>query len=92
MSSPQGKFAVMQDDLMLPVTYQAKELEFPFRVATQGYVPRYIVLVDDVEVFVETDDQGALRAIIYNPELVNDKLPEKGLLEAITSVIQMLTA
>jgi hypothetical protein len=77
--------------LMLPVTYRGQEYAFPFRVVPQGFTMRYTVLVGDVEVVYERDDAGELRALIYNQDEITGKLPERGLLEAISAVIVQLT-
>lgn len=80
----------MSEDLKLPVTYKGIEHEYPLRVAAGGYVPRFIVEVEGVEVVIERDDAGELRAVVYNPDEVKEKLPERGLFEAITSVVAQL--
>ena len=80
----------MDDVLKLPVMYRGEELEFPFRVLLQGFTTRYVVDVDGVEVTYERDDSGELRAVIYDQEQLRGKLPGRGLMEAITKVIQRL--
>jgi len=82
----------MDAELMLPVEYKGKEYEFPFKVVLQGYAPRYVVLVDELEVIFERDDQGELRAIVYNQEGLTASLPAHGLLEVISATIQQLTS
>ena len=75
---------------MLPVEYRGTEYAFPFRVVPAGFVTRYAVLIDEVEVIYEPDDSGELRALIYDSEGVSVKLPERGLLEAVGAVISQL--
>ena len=81
----------MNNELTLPVTYKGEEHEFPFRLMSGGYMPRFVVLVNNVEIVIEADDLGELRAIIYDAEQIVGSLPEKGLLEAITVVVAQLT-
>ena len=76
--------------MMLPVEYRGPEYMFPFRVVPQGFAMRYTVLVDEVEVVFERDDSGELRALVYDHDQIGKKLPDRGLLEAISSVIQQL--
>ena len=77
------------ESLILPVTYKGKELEFPLQIVPQGYTYRFIVLIETVEVIFEQDEQGAFRAIA-NHAHEPKHLPERGLLEAITVVIQSM--
>lgn len=80
----------MEDALQLPVSFRGEELEFPFRVADTGYVRRFVVMVDGVEVHFEPDDSGELRAIVPNVNDVKLALPSKPLLEAIGESITQL--
>lgn len=80
----------MEDLYQLPVSYKGEELEFPFRIVAQGYVQRFVVRIAEVDVVFEPDDSGEYRAIVYDADGVTGKLPERGLLEAISSVIQQL--
>ncbi len=81
----------MDEELILPVVYKGREYGFPFRVLVQGFATRYAVLVEGVEVIYERDDSGELRAIIYGQEDQGLRLPEPGLLQAISEVIEMLS-
>ena len=82
---------IMDDALLLPVEYNGKEYEFRLKIVSSGYAPRYFVWVHEVEVIFERDDEGAFRALIYNPETASSPLPERGLLESIGSTLQQLT-
>ena len=81
----------MNDLFALPVSYQGRELEFPFKVIAHGYMTRYVIIVGDVEVSFEKDDFGELRAVIYDQDQLQGKLPERALLQAITETLQQLT-
>jgi hypothetical protein len=50
------------------------------------------VLVDELEFYFERDEQGELRAILYNDGGLTASLPAHGLLEAISRTITQLTA
>ncbi len=80
----------MDDALQLPVYYRGETLEFPFRVAHLGYVRRFVVQVQEVEVHYETDDSGELRAVIPHINELRAPLPERELLEAIGESIGKL--
>jgi hypothetical protein len=80
----------MDDALQLPVSYKNETLEFPFRVAHLGFVRRFIVDVNGVEVHYETDDSGELRAIIPHINELTVATPKKDLLEAIGTSISAL--
>ena len=81
----------MDDTFLLPVTYRGTEYEFRLKIVSAGYAPRYFVWVHDVEVVFERDDSGSFRAIVYNPEVFSNQLPERGLLESISSMLDDLT-
>lgn len=82
----------MEHSLWLPVDYKGRELEFPFSVAAQGHVYKFIVQVEDAEVVFERDEGGELRAIIQTPETFTGKLPDTELLQAIAETIEVLQA
>ena len=84
--------AMMNDALLLPVTHRGKEYEFRMKISASGYVPRYFVWINEVEVVFERDDEGAFRAIIYNPEVAPGPLPETSLLESVGSTLEQLTS
>ena len=81
-----------EEQLSLPVTYKGKELSFPLKIVPQGYVYRFVVKIDDMEVIYEKNDEGEYRAIISKPDEHQGKLPERELLEAISEVIVSLTS
>jgi hypothetical protein len=83
-------FAGMEDVLMLPVRHKGEDLEFPFRVAAQGFSHRYIFIINEIEIIYEQDDHGEFRAIVHHPEEVKAKLPERGLLEAIGDTLRQI--
>jgi hypothetical protein len=78
------------DVLELPVTYRGVDREFPFRVAAQGFITRYVIDVDGVEVTYERDDSGEWRAVIYNQDQLTQKPPDLALLQAISDVLVKL--
>jgi len=46
------------DDLMLPVTYRGKEMEFPVKIVPHGYTFRYFLLAQEFQIIFEQDDSG----------------------------------
>ena len=78
------------DEPQLPVTYKNVDYDFPLRIVPRGFVYHFAVQVGDAEVIFERDDEGSLRAIIYNQDVMPGKLPEAGLLEAIINVLEQL--
>lgn len=80
----------MDDELILPVSYNGEEREYPFRVIPQGFATRFAVLVNDIEIIFERDDQGDFRAMIYN-DAEKHALFEPGLLASIAEVIKVIT-
>jgi hypothetical protein len=81
----------MEDEYILPVTYKGKDLAFPLRIIPQGYTYKFLVVLDEATVIFERDDQGELRALLQDPELNEGKLPETGLLAALSEVLEVIS-
>ena len=79
------------DSFELPVAYKGQELCFPARILTAGFAPRFIVLVNEVEIIFERDDNGDFRALVPHANEFIGHLPEKALLEAIHESIVAIT-
>ena len=80
------------DSFELPVAYKGEELTFPARLVTAGFAPRFVVLVNEVEVVFERDDAGEFRALLPNAAEFTGKLPAHDLLEAIHASIVAITS
>jgi len=78
----------MEQVVQIPVDYQGVEREFEARVQVWQYGHRFFVQVDEVEVVFERDDAGQYRAL--TPEGYTGKLPERGLVQAIAEVLDVL--
>ncbi|HCN48130.1 MAG TPA: hypothetical protein DIT10_03360 [Chryseobacterium sp.] len=76
------------EEFEVPVTYKGKEHIFNGRLATFTYGYKFYVDVDGIEVVLERDDEGNLRAML--PENTSEKVIEKGLIEAIIEVFNAL--
>lgn len=79
----------MEEPLLLPVTYQGKELEFEMRLQ-QGYIPRAEIIIDGIPVIFETDDSGQYRALASMEQIEKSKQLSAGLLQAIASQLEIL--
>jgi len=78
----------MEQVVQIPVDYQGVEREFEARVQVWQYGHRFFVQVDEGEVVFERDDAGQYRAL--TPEGYTGKLPERGLVQAIAEVLDVL--
>ena len=63
----------MGDLLMLPLTYQGREMEFEVRAYRLGYVQRVEVLVEDIAVQFELDDEQNYRALVSPEQMERSK-------------------
>jgi hypothetical protein len=81
----------MDDLLMLPLTYQGREMEFEVRVYQLGYIHRVEVWVEDIAVQFELDDEQNYRALV-SPEQMEQsrKKLSAGLLQAIAQQLESL--
>ena len=76
--------------MLLPVTYQNKELELDFDIQ-RGYVTRVGVKVGDVVVIFELDEEENYRAMLRPEEMAKAKELSIGLLQAIASQLEKLS-
>ena len=49
----------MTDDFILEVTHRHQQYQFTARLLLQGYTHKFLVLVDDTEVYFEPDEEGS---------------------------------
>ena len=78
----------MDTDITIPVEYKGEELNFDARVQVWQFGHRFFVPVDGVELVFERDDSGQYRAL--TPEGYTGKLPGRGVVQAIASVLDEL--
>ena len=76
--------------MLLPVTYQDKELELEFDIQ-RGYVTRVGVKVGETVVVFEPDEEGNYRALVTLEEMANAKELSISLLQAIASQLEKLS-
>lgn len=78
------------EEMLLPVAYQDKEMEFPIKLVTLGYTHQFIILIDGIKVTFEKDDQGDFRVLMNASDTEIKKQPDAGLLRAISEVLARL--
>ena len=81
----------MDDLLVLPLTYQGKELEFEVRVYQHGYIQRIEVQIEDIPVQFEVDDGQNYRALVSPEQMEQSKKISVGLLQAIAQQLETLS-
>ncbi|MDB5023808.1 MAG: hypothetical protein JWP78_1563 [Mucilaginibacter sp.] len=80
----------MEEPLLLPVTYQNKDLEFEFSLQRYGYIRRAGVKIGEVTVFFEPDEEGRYRAMVNSEQIEQSKSLSVGLLQAIAETLEQL--
>jgi len=78
----------MDESFEIPVLYNDKELLFPAKLLSFGYVHKFQVEVNGQEFFFETDDSGNYRALIDPSNLEAVKKTDVALLQAIAASIE----
>jgi hypothetical protein len=83
----------MDEPFLLPVLYKGTEHELETTLQVLGYIHRFRVNVDGVEVFFERDEEGRYRGLIP-PETQGEarRLPALDLMQAIAETIEQLLA
>ncbi|TMI63645.1 MAG: hypothetical protein E6H07_12795 [Bacteroidetes bacterium] len=81
----------MENDFLLPVTFQGKEREFPVRFLNYGYSSKLEVEIDGTKILFEPDEERNWRALISYEDLVANKNISRELLEAVAGVIEEIT-
>lgn len=73
----------------LLVVYKGQELELHGRLAAFGYTYRFIIQLGDLELVVEKDEQGDLRALLP-AEQAQVKQPDPELVAAVVHSLQQV--
>jgi hypothetical protein len=81
----------MEEEFVLPVTFNGKDLEFPARLLKYGYTFKLEVDIEGTKVHYEMDEERNWRAIIPYKELPDNKRIDANLLKAITEAIEEIT-
>lgn len=58
----------MEESFSLPVSYKGEDIEVPVVLRVTGYSPRFIAMVNGIEITIEKDEEGRYRAIQSNSE------------------------
>ena len=83
----------MEEPFILTVPYKGGEKEVQAQLQLSGYTHRFVVLVNDTEMYFERDDSGDYRALL--PPHVTEKEAahlDLELLQAIAQKIQEILA
>lgn len=84
-------FALLMDNnFEIPLTYRNKELVIPASLVVQGYTYRIEAELEGVLFYFERDDSGDFRAILPPDIPQQQKLPETGLIQAVTEALNQL--
>lgn len=64
----------MEEDFSIEVSYNGKVLAFPARLSAAGYIHKFLVVINGIEVIYEPDEERNYRAILHEPDkaLVKD--------------------
>jgi hypothetical protein len=78
----------MDEPFVLDVDHNGQQLQFETRLLQMGYIYKFCVMVDEVEIFFEKDEEGGFRAVV--PDGVEGKIRRKidaALLKSIADTI-----
>jgi hypothetical protein len=83
----------MTDEFILTITYKQEQTDFKARLLLQGYVHKFRVMVDEMEIFFEPDEEGHYRAVkmSWQDEKQIEKI-DKNLLSVIAQKIEAVLA
>jgi hypothetical protein len=81
----------MENDFLLPVTYNGKEMELPAKLHNYGYSSKLEVEIHGTKIIFEPDEERKWRALIPHEDLAANKNISRGLLEAVVRVIEDIT-
>jgi hypothetical protein len=78
------------DELVLPLTYNGKEIELPVKIYSYGYIHRVEVVIGGTVVIFEPDEEGSYRALVTHEQMENNKIISAGLLMIIAEALEKL--
>jgi len=76
----------MDESFFIPVHYKGREYQLEATLQRRGYLPAFHVSIEGTMVIFERDEEGSFRALIPSEE--KGKVPDNGLLQAITEAIE----
>ena len=77
----------MDEDFLLPVSFEGNDWEFPAKILQRGFVVQLEVDINGTTVTFEPDEERNWRALLSFEDRVADKRIKKELLEAIAQKI-----
>lgn len=80
----------MEDEFMLPVMYNGKEMEFPAKLLNYGYIVKLEVEIEGTPVFFERDEDRNWRAILLFEDAQANKKMDSQLLKTVAEAIDGL--
>jgi len=81
----------MEDEFVLPVSFEGNQLELPARLLRYGYTIKIEVEIEGTAVVFEPDEEQNWRAVMGFEDLVAGKKVKKELVEAVAGVIGSFT-
>lgn len=80
----------MDGSYTITVQYKGAEYNFEARLDTAGYIPRFYVLINGLEVAYEPDEDRNYRAILHESALSSVKEQDVELIKAVGEKIESL--
>ena len=79
----------MTEPFIITVTYKGEERNFEAQLQASGYTHRFLVVVEEMDVFFEWDEEGHYRAVIPPAHLTNAKKHiDPALLQTIAAAME----
>jgi hypothetical protein len=79
----------LEEPFILEVEHHGRQLQLETRLLRLGYIWKFAVIVDEIEILFERDEEGGIRAVV--PEGVDEKNRRQidpSLLHSIAETIQ----
>lgn len=81
----------MENEFILPISFEGKELELQARLLRYGYSVKIEVEIEGIVVVFELDEEQNWRAMMGYNDLIEGKKVKRELLEVVARVIEMHT-
>jgi hypothetical protein len=81
----------MNDEFLLPVSFQGKEYNFPTRLLSYGYTIKLEVEIEGNTILFEPDEERNWRALIPFDDIPTAKKTNPELLKAVSEAIEEIT-
>ena len=80
----------MNDSFVLYVSYQGQEYSFEVQLSTLGYLHKFLVIINEIEVTYEPDEERNYRAILSEANLIKVKDRDRALIQAVGEKLQLI--